>query len=69
VEKKRAEWLEQRREIAAESERTVQPFQTQLPTVVQMTAQFIRTLRNGILSRARWAAVLPRFQAMLNSYL
>ena len=69
VEKKRAEWLEQRRETAVESDRKVQPFQAQLPKVVQMTAQFIRTLRNGILSRARWAAVLPRFQAMLNAYL
>jgi hypothetical protein len=40
-----------------------------LPTVVQLTAQFIRTLRNGILMGMRWARAMELLLAAMKSYL
>lgn len=69
VERKRAKWLEVRAAAATALNRTVHPIQRLLPVVVQLTLQFIRTLRNGIWAKARWRTVLPRFAAMLSAYL
>lgn len=69
IEKKRSQWLKKRAQTARSSKREVHPIQWKLPPIVQMSLQFIRTLRNGIITRRRWLAVLPCFAAMLNSYL
>lgn len=69
VEKKRQSSMEQRVRLARKMDRSVHPIQWKLPAIVQLTAQFIRTLRNGIWSKARWLKVLPHFQASLSAYL
>lgn len=69
VEKKRQGWMERRAQCARDAARSIHPVQWQLPAIVQLTAQFIRTLRNGIWSKARWLTVLPHFQASLTAYL
>jgi len=69
VEKKRTLALEKRQQVAVAAGRTVHPLQWCLPPIVQQTAQFVRTLRNGIWTKARWNTVLPRFEAMSESYL
>lgn len=69
LEKKRLDWLEKRTAQAKTAGRNVHPVQWKLPPVVQMSLQFIRTLRNGILARRCYRAVLPSFAAMLSGYL
>jgi hypothetical protein len=69
VEKKRAAALADRRERAAAAGRTVARIHDRLPAIVQLTAQFIRTLRNGILLKMRWAAALALLRHSLKSYL
>lgn len=69
VEKKRKYWMEKRAQAATKADRTVHPLQLKLPKIVQLTAQFIRTLRNGIWSKARWLKVLPLFRASSIAYL
>ncbi len=69
VEQKRQRGLETRRERAAAAGRQVSWFQDRLPAVVQLTAQFIRTLRNGILTKRRWIDVLPLLRRSMESYL
>jgi hypothetical protein len=69
IEKKRFQWLKKRAQTAKSSKLEFHPIQWKLPPIVQMSLQFIRTLRNGIIARMRWLAVLPWFAAMLNSYL
>jgi hypothetical protein len=44
---------------AQESGNKVSAIHPVVPVVVQLTAQFIRTLRNGIVHRLRWPAALP----------
>ena len=39
-----------------------------LPAVVQQTAQFIRTIRNGIVLRMRWLAALAPLRTSLAAY-
>ena len=69
VEKKRQSSMERRTQSARNADRSIHPVQWKLPAIVQLTAQFIRTLRNGIWSKARWLRVLPHFQASLSAYL
>lgn len=69
VEKKRKSSMERRTQAAQKANRSVHPVQWKLPAIVQLTAQFIRTLRNGIWAKARWLRVLPHFQASLSAYL
>ena len=49
--------------------RTVAAIQEFLPVAIQLTAQFIRTLRNGILLGMRWARALALLRTSANSYL
>ncbi|MCK6499450.1 MAG: hypothetical protein L6Q38_08220 [Nitrospira sp.] len=69
IERKRQNSMERRVKSARKLNRSVHPIQWKLPAIVQLTAQFIRTLRNGIWSKARWLKVLPQFQASLSAYL
>jgi len=69
VERKREVRTRQRRSRAAAAGRKVAAVHKLLPAVVQLTAQFIRTLRNGILVRMRWACALELLRAATKSYL
>ena len=69
VEKKHQSSMKRRTQAAQKADRSIHPALWKLPAIVQLTAQFIRTLRNGIWSKARWHRVLPHFQASLCAYL
>jgi len=69
VERKREVRTLQRRSRAAAAGRKVAAVHKLLPAVVQLTAQFIRTLRNGILVGMRWARALELLLAATKSYL
>ena len=69
VEKKRTQALSRRREVAAKTGRKVAAFQRKLPAVVQLTVQFIRTLRNGIVGKMPWLTALAHLRRSMESYL
>lgn len=69
VEQKRREQLIQRQTQARALGRSVAAIQKFLPAAIQLTAQFIRTLRNGILLGMRWARALELLRASTKSYL
>jgi hypothetical protein len=69
VERKREVRIRQRRTRAAAAGRKVAAVHKLLPAVVQLTAQFIRTLRNGILAGMRWARALELLLLATKSYL
>ena len=69
VEQKRQGQLIQRQTQARALGRTVAAIQKFLPVAIQLTAQFIRTLRNGILLGMRWARALELLRASTKSYL
>ncbi len=69
VERKREAQLLQRQTRARALGRKVAAVQKLLPVAVQMTAQFIRSLRNGILSGMRWASALELLRASTKAYL
>jgi hypothetical protein len=66
---KRENSLQQRDRRAADNGRQIHPLHRQMPTVVQLSAQFIRTLRNQISQNNSLAASLARLTAMLHAYL
>ena len=53
MERKHTEQLREREEKAAASGRHVAPAQRLLPAVIQLPAQFVRAVRNGILGQTR----------------
>jgi hypothetical protein len=65
----RAEALVERETKAQESGKKVAAIHRLLPGVVQLTAQFIRTLRNGIALRMRWLAALAPLRISMAAYL
>jgi hypothetical protein len=69
VELKREIQTRQRKSRAAAEGRKIPAVHKLLPIVVQLTAQFIRTLRNGILMGMRWARALELLRAATKSYL
>jgi len=69
VVQKRETAMERRREVAADCGRVVAHFQDKLPPIVQLTVQFIRTLRNGILGKMRWLAAVGHLRRSMESYL
>jgi len=69
VEQKRTVASVARREQLTRAGRTVSSFRKLLPAVVQLTAQFIRTLRNGILVRIHWLQALALLRRSMESYL
>ena len=66
---KRRRELNCRQKRAAEAGRCVHPAIWKLPTVVQISPQFLRVIRNGILQKLSMTASVPRFSAMLKAYL
>lgn len=69
VVQKRETDMERRREVAANCGRVVAHFQEKLPPIVQLTVQFIRTLRNGILGKMRWLAAVAHLRISMEKYL
>jgi hypothetical protein len=65
----RAEALLKSETNAQESGKKVAGIHRLLPAVVQLTAQFIRTIRNGIVLRMRWLAALARLRISMTAYL
>ncbi|MFO1460224.1 MAG: hypothetical protein U1G08_12530 [Verrucomicrobiota bacterium] len=69
VERKREGQILQRQTRARALGRKVAAVQKLLQVAVQMTAQFIRSLRNGILSEMRWLNALELLRASTKAYL
>lgn len=69
VEQKQKEALAKRRTRAAAAGRAVAKFHEKLPAVVQQTSQFVRALRNGILTSISWADSLDLFRRAMKCYL
>ena len=61
--------LAEREHKARESGKKFAAIQRLLPAVVQKTAQFIRTLRNGIALGLRWLAAQEPLRASMKAYL
>jgi hypothetical protein len=65
----RTESMLQHETKAQESRKKIPGIHRLLPAVVQRTAQFIRTLRNGIVPPLRWPAALPPLRTSMTAYL
>jgi hypothetical protein len=66
---KRANRLKERQRQAKANSRTVHPLHRKMPPVIQMSLQFIRTLRNHFFRPVSMTASLPRVQTSLSTYL
>lgn len=69
LEQKHHKHLEQREKLARTNGRRLHPLHRQMPAVVQLSLQFIRTLRNQILGKVFLKEALPQIRAMLEAYL
>ena len=69
VERKRAKQILERAGKAAAVGRRVAPVQKLLPVAVQLTAQFVRSVRNGIEARTPWRAILESLRMAMKVYL
>ena len=69
VERKREEAMEIRETRAKANGAKVAFIQSLMPVAVQLTAQFIRTLRNGIMVGMRWLAAVKLLRAAMKAYL
>jgi hypothetical protein len=65
----RAKALLKRETKAQESGNKVAAIHRLLPAVVQLTTQFIRTIRDGIVLRMRGLAALPPLRISMAAYL
>jgi hypothetical protein len=66
---KRQRSLEQRQKKAQAEGRQLHPYHWKMPAIVQLSLQFIRTLRNQILAKVRFNDALTQIRAMLIAYL
>ena len=66
---KRARQLKLRKKKAQAKGRSIHPLHRKMPPVIQMSLQFIRTLRNHFFHEVSMAASLSRFKISLSSYL
>jgi hypothetical protein len=69
VEEKRRHHLEQREKTAQAQGRQLHPLHWKMPLIVQLSLQFIRTLRNQILAKVSFHKALAQIRAMLVAYL
>lgn len=69
VERKREKALKIRSAIARRKGRKVAYIQRLMPVAVQLTAQLIRALRNGIIVGMRWLAAVGQLRVAMKSYL
>ncbi len=66
---KRTKHLQARSQQAQKRQQTLHPLHWQMPLIVQLSVQFIRTLRNQISKCVSLQAALPQIRAMLTAYL
>ncbi len=69
VERKHEGQVTERERRAQAAGRRVAPVQRLLPVAVQLTAQYIRSIRNGILVGMRWIAALRHLRDAMIAYL
>ena len=69
LEDKRQKQLEQREKVAKTNGRSLHPLHRKMQPIVQLSLQFIRTLRNQILVKTSFNTALPQIRAMLVAYL
>lgn len=69
LQEKKAKALEERQKAAEREGRQVHPLHWQMPPVVQLSLQYIRTLRNHISMKSSLAASIEPFNATLSAYL
>ena len=69
VERKREEALTIRAAIARPKGKKVAYIQRLMPVAVQLTAQLIRALRNGIIVGMRWLAAVGQLRVAMKAYL
>ena len=69
LEDKRSQHLEKREEAAQAQGRQLNPLHRKMPLIVQLSLQFIRTLRNQIIAKVTFQKALPQIRAMLVAYL
>lgn len=66
---KRRAYLQRRQAQAEEKGRRIHPLHWQMPMIVQLSVQFIRSLRNLIARNVSLRDALPRIRTMLVAYL
>ncbi len=66
---RREQHLDQRQVKARAEGRQVNPLHFLMPTIIQLSVQLIRTLRNHIFAHRSFREALPRIRAMLLAYL
>jgi hypothetical protein len=69
LEEKRQHQLEQRQKKAQAKGLELHPLHWKMPSIVQLSLQFIRTLRNQILAKVTFCKALAQIRAMLTAYL
>jgi hypothetical protein len=69
IAQKRRHHLEQREKTAQAQGRQLHPLHWKMPPIVQLSLQFIRTLRNHILAKVSFHNALVQIRAMLVAYL
>jgi hypothetical protein len=69
LKRKRDAALKKRVEAAGKKKRRLHPLTFRLPSIVQLSLQFIRSIRNLIAAKATLKATLPQITAMLTAYL
>ena len=69
LEDKRDKQLERREKVAHTQGRELHHLHRKMPPIVQLSLQFIRTLRNQILAKVPFYKALPQIRAMLAAYL
>jgi len=69
LERRRLTELDRREEVAERKGARLHPLHRLMPTIVQLSLQFIRTLRNHILAHRSFRQTLPQMRAMLVAYL
>lgn len=67
--RKRADLMKRRKTRAKAQDRKIHPLHCKMPPVVQMSLQFIRTLRNHFSTDIPITACLAKFKASLSAYL
>jgi hypothetical protein len=69
LEEKRQKQLERREKVAQTQGCELHHLHRKMPPIVQLSLQFIRTLRNQILAKVPFYKALPQIRAMLAAYL
>jgi len=69
LERRRLEQLDRREQVAEAQGARLHPLHRWMPTIVQLSVQFIRSLRNQIIAHLSFRQALPQIRAMLVAYV